>query len=103
MKNIAQIKDRLKELKEDELRIILVKLFESMNFFEVIHNHGTQEFGKDIVFYEENKFHQVIWYACVVKSTDINQKDYETVSRQINECFRILMNLKLRLERKQKN
>jgi predicted AAA+ superfamily ATPase len=87
-KTISQIKEKLKELQEHDLRQILVKLFESMNFLEVINNHGTQEFGKDIVFYEDNKFHQAIWYACVIKAKDIYQKDFEDVSRQINECFR---------------
>ncbi len=87
-KSIIQIKDRLKELSEKELRQILVKLFESMNFLEVQENHGVHEFGKDIVFYEESKLHHTIWYACVVKIIDINQRDFEDVSRQINECFR---------------
>jgi predicted AAA+ superfamily ATPase len=87
-KTISQIKEKIRELQEHDLKQILIKLFESMNFLEVTDNHGTQEFGKDIVFYEDNKLHQAIWYACVVKAKDIYQKDFEDVSRQINECFR---------------
>lgn len=87
-KTIVQIKERLKELQEKDLRQILIKLFELLSFSEVTDNHGTQEYGKDIVFFEDNKLHQAVWYACVVKAIDIYQKDFEDVSRQINECFR---------------
>lgn len=81
-------KEKLKSLNEKKLRLILIQLFEKLNFKEVDHHHGTTEFGKDIVFYEEDTFGNKIWYACVVKSGNINQAILGDVQRQIRECFK---------------
>jgi hypothetical protein len=78
---------RLKNLDEKKLRLILIQLFEKLNFKEVDHHHGTTEFGKDIVFYEENTLGEKVWYACVVKSGNITQSILGDVNRQVRECF----------------
>lgn len=83
-----QIKDKLKLLPENELRKLLCEYFNYKKFYEVIESHGTVEFGKDIVFYDIDKFYKSKWYACVVKAKDINQTVYNDVSRQVNECFK---------------
>ncbi|MGY8910720.1 MAG: hypothetical protein ACKVIG_12800, partial [Flavobacteriales bacterium] len=51
-----KFKSQLKNLNERDFRLILIQLFEKLNFKEVDHNHGVTELGKDIVFYEEDKF-----------------------------------------------
>ena len=47
-------------------------LFEAMGFHDVIEFHGALEFGKDIVFYEEDKFGERIYYSVAVKAQDIH-------------------------------
>ena len=86
--NDEEFKKKLKKLDEKKLRLILIQLFEKLNFKEVDHHHGTTEFGKDIVFYEEDTFGNKIWYACVVKSGNISQGGLGTVHRQVRECLR---------------
>ena len=81
-------KQKLKALNEKKLRLILIQLFEKLNFKEVDHHHGTTEFGKDIVFYEEDAFGNKNWYACVVKSGNITQSILGDVHRQVRECFK---------------
>ncbi len=81
-------KQKLKDLNEKKLRLILIQLFEKLKFKEVDHHHGATEFGKDIAFYEEDTFGNKIWYACVVKSGNITQSLLGDVQRQVRECFK---------------
>ncbi|WP_229719720.1 NACHT domain-containing protein [Winogradskyella haliclonae] len=81
-------KQKLKSLDEKKLRLILIQLFEKLNFQEIDHHHGTTEFGKDIVFYEKDTFGNKVWYACVVKSGNITQSTLGEVHRQVRECFK---------------
>ena len=87
-KSRQEIKDKLKILSEKELRKLLVELFNDLGFKEVIEFHGINELGKDIVFYDIDKFQRKTWYACVVKAKDVNQSAYDEIARQINECHR---------------
>lgn len=86
--NDEDFKQELKTLNEKKFRLILIQLFEKLSFKEVDHHHGTTEFGKDIVFYEEDTFGKKIWYACVVKSGNITQSILGDVHRQVRECFK---------------
>ncbi|GAA4367293.1 hypothetical protein GCM10023185_39050 [Hymenobacter saemangeumensis] len=86
--NRKKIKEIVQGLDEKSLRGLLVHLFEKIGFSDVFESHGQQELGKDIVFTETNKLGKLSWYACVVKAKNINQGDYETVVRQISECYR---------------
>ena len=88
LKSIPEIREKLFLMNESELRKILCLLFEHLGLKEVVEAHGSQEYGKDIVFYDEDKLGNRVWFACVVKIHDINQSGFETVTRQVNECFR---------------
>jgi hypothetical protein len=73
MKNTFQRISFFRSLSESELRSeVLVPLFEAMGFHDVIEFHGTLEFGKDIVFYEEDRFGERIYYGVSVKAKDIH-------------------------------
>lgn len=85
---ISDIKAKIKTKSEKELRELLIALFEELGFNEVVHSHGTTEFGKDIVFYDVDKLGKDNWIACVIKSNDVNQSNYNEISRQVNECFK---------------
>lgn len=83
-----RFKDELSALSERDFRLILIQLFEKLNFKEVDHHHGTTELGKDIVFYEEDTFGDKSWYACVVKAGNINQSALGDVHRQVRESLK---------------
>lgn len=58
----------LQSLSESDFRgDVLVPLFKGMGFSDVTEYHGTLEFGKDIVFSEQDRFGERIYYAVVVK------------------------------------
>ncbi len=80
----------LQSFSEKELaQKILIPLFESMGFKDVKYKHGLLERGKDIVFYEIDKFDKDIYIAVVVKAVDINKKRArEEVVPQIWEAIR---------------
>ncbi|UCH95557.1 MAG: HEAT repeat domain-containing protein [Candidatus Aminicenantes bacterium] len=62
----------LQKLSEDRLRKeVLIPLFKKMGFNDVIEYHGTAEKGKDIIFYEINKFDKKDYIGVVVKTTSI--------------------------------
>ena len=62
----------LRKLNESQLRKeVLVPLFEKMGFKDVIQYHGSVEKGKDIIFYELDKFDEKIYTGVVVKAGDI--------------------------------
>jgi len=81
-------KTKLKELSEENFRLLLIQLFEKLEFKEIDHHHGITEFGKDIVFYDQDRLMNKVWYACVVKAGDINQSDLGTVHRQVRESLK---------------
>jgi len=89
------IKSRLiriqKEEKEPYLFPILKQLFSKMQFEDVRINHGNREFGKDLVFYETDKFNKKIWYSVVVKNKNATQSDFENggeVLKQVETSFK---------------
>ncbi len=62
----------LQALNENRLRQeVLIPLFREMGFKDVIEYHGTAEKGKDIIFYETDKFDAKIYTGVVVKKEPI--------------------------------
>lgn len=71
---------------------ILIPLLKRMNFSSVKYNHGTREFGKDILFSERDKFGSVKHYGVQVKAGDINGKvnsQIDEIIGQIDDCFSV--------------
>jgi hypothetical protein len=83
----------LSDLREDELRLLLLQLFAAMGFQGVFHYHGgSLEQGKDITMWKLGDLGERVNYAVVVKRGDITGKaagkggagDIET---QVRQCF----------------
>lgn len=71
---------------------VLIPLFNLMDFNSVRFNHGTQEFGKDITFYDTDKFGNIEFYGVQVKAGDISGKvnsKLNEIITQINDAFNI--------------
>lgn len=74
---------------KDLTQRILIPLFESMGFKGVEYTHGSLERGKDIVYYEKNKFGKKVYTAVVIKKVNINKKRArEQIVPQIREAFK---------------
>lgn len=56
---------------EDELRKHVATLLTKMRTQGVQITHGTQEYGKDIIFYAPDAFNNWVLNACVIKNTKI--------------------------------
>lgn len=82
-----KIKENIRTISEAEYRLLLAQLFEAMHYEDVKITHGTQEFGKDLVFFEKDKFGEKTWFSCVVKKGDVNQQLYGDIQRQIAESL----------------
>ena len=65
---------------EDYLRKVLADLFRKMGHSGVRITHGSNEKGKDIVFYREGPLHEKKLFACVVKNEPITgqAEDYRS-------------------------
>jgi len=58
---------------EDDLRHAIVGLFQRMEGISSVQmTHGTQELGKDVVFYARGALGEVRLHACVIKNTKIS-------------------------------
>lgn len=63
----------LSSLSESDFRSdVLVPLFKAMGFLGITVHHGALEFGKDIVFFDEDRFGDRIYYAVVAKKGRIH-------------------------------
>jgi hypothetical protein len=70
---------------EAQLRETLIKLFTRIpGITGIQHTHGTQEYGKDIIFYARDAIGDLILYACVVKNDKITgAADGQTSGRNV--------------------
>lgn len=91
-KSFKSVKDKLefiqKQCYETELFEDLAVLFKKKGFSNVKITHGSNEFGKDLVFskYDED-FEEDKWYAVIVKNKPATQNDFvigNEISNQIN-------------------
>ena len=80
-KNFKTVKDKLefiqKECPETELFEDLKQLFKNKDFDNVRITHGTDEFGKDLIFSKfDNVFAEDKWFAVIVKNKNATQNDF---------------------------
>lgn len=93
--NLKDVKGKLQEIQksknEPTLFGYLQQLFITKEYIDVQINHGTSEYGKDLVFADYNKKLGVTeYYAVVVKNKDSGMQDFEEageVRRQIDLSF----------------
>lgn len=93
--SIRAVKDKLIEIqkgkKEPVLFGYLQQLFSKIGYSDVNINHGSNEFGKDLIFKENNvKLGSTEYYAVVVKNKDSSMSDFEDqgeIIRQIDLSF----------------
>ncbi len=91
-KTFKNVKDKLefiqKECYETELFEDLAVLFKKKGFNNVRITHGSNEFGKDLVFSKyDNDFEEDKWYAVLVKNKPATQNDFvvgNEIANQIN-------------------
>ena len=94
MTNQADKLKILKSMSEAEFRAeVLVPLLKNMSYEQVRERHGTQEYGKDITFYEKSDFGD-IHYAVVAKKGNISgaasgKGNLATIMNQIDQAFTI--------------
>lgn len=92
-------KDELNEIldnveNEEDFRKILINILEDLGYHDISMTHGVDEWGKDIVFSNRNRFRLLEWNAIVVKKGKINTdearemtKKFETIINQFKEAF----------------
>jgi energy-coupling factor transporter ATP-binding protein EcfA2 len=74
----------LQKLSEKELtKTFLIPLFQEMGFRNVKYNHGVLEYGKDVIYCEETRFHKQKHVGVQVKQGDIDTAIAEKIFSQI--------------------
>jgi energy-coupling factor transporter ATP-binding protein EcfA2 len=74
----------LRKLNEKELtKKFLIPLFQEMGFRNVKYNHGVLEYGKDVIYCEETRFHKQKHVGVQVKQGDIDTAIAEKIFSQI--------------------
>lgn len=85
--------ENIQKLSEKELSTrIVIPLLKSMGYKSVTYTCGTDEFGRDIIFYDEDKFNNKKWKAAQVKSVNIQGTssragNIQEIINQIQEAF----------------
>jgi len=77
--------------KEFTLRVVL-PILRKLGFSNVKYNHGTREYGKDIVFSRLTEFYEVEHWAAQVKFGDIRggvNSDIDELFSQIEDAFKM--------------
>jgi len=62
----------LAQLAEPELRLVVQSLLEKIGYKRVTITHGSQEFGRDLVFVEEDPIGRRVWRGAQVKAKPIS-------------------------------
>src|SRR5436309_1159284 len=86
-------KERLRKMKETELRReVLIPLLEAISF-DAFHNHGSNELGKDFVCWKNDELGNRKNLALVVKAVPLTGQakkasgSVSEVQTQVQECF----------------
>jgi hypothetical protein len=78
----------LQSLSEKDLtKRFLIPLYESMDCKNVRYTHRKLEFGKDIVYYKDDEYGNMVYTGVQVKKTQIKTCDVADIFRQISEAF----------------
>lgn len=82
-KQFLSVREKLefiqKHCKEPELFEDLRQLFKKKGFKNVVIEHGSKEYGKDLVFsITDPVFEEEKWYAAIVKNKNASQNDFVT-------------------------
>lgn len=91
-KNSLNWKDTYKTNELLFTKELLIPIFRLMGFKSVRFNHGTQEFGKDITFFDFDKFKGIEYYAVQVKAGDLSGKSNSKINdilSQIDDIIKI--------------
>ena len=94
-KKFKTVKNKLeyiqKNCNEPVLFDDLAFLFKKKGFKNVRVNHGTNEFGKDLVFSKYDKvFEEEKWYAVIVKNKPARQNDFITGNEIANQILQAI-------------
>ena len=71
---------------------VIIPLLKHMGYMEVTYNHGIDEFGKDIVFSEYDRFGNKKYHAAQVKDGNIsggNKSDINDIINHIQNAFNV--------------
>jgi len=71
---------------------VMIPLLKKMKYKNVRYNHGTDEYGRDVIFSEINKFNEEIFYGIQVKAGDVSggaNSQIDTLIAQLDDAFRM--------------
>ncbi len=69
---------------------VMIPLLKKMKYKNVRYNHGTEEYGRDVIFSEINKFGEEIFYGIQVKAGDVSggaNSQIDTLIGQLEDAF----------------
>lgn len=76
-------------MREDEYTLtVVIPLLRQLGYSEVTYNHGIDEFGKDIVFADYDRFGNKVYHAVQVKVGDLSGGNKTKMSDLINHVER---------------
>lgn len=79
--------DKIYETNEEKFsKQVILPLLRRMQFFNIKYVHGINEYGKDIIFSEINKFGEQINYGIQVKAGDVSGKSNNKIEELINQA-----------------
>ncbi len=71
---------------------VMIPLLKKMKYKKVRYTHGREEYGRDVIFSEINKFGEEIFYGIQVKAGDISggaNSQIDTLIAQLDDAFRM--------------
>lgn len=84
----GQLSAWLQSLNEDQVYPLIRDLLKTMGYKRVTITHGTQEYGRDLVFLDVDKLGREIWYAVQVKVTALigSMSSDKSFRGTLNQC-----------------
>ena len=75
---------------------VIIPLLKRMNYKNIKYNHGKEEYGRDVIFSEKNKFHEEMFYGIQVKAGDVNgsvNSQVDMLIGQLDDAFNMPITL----------